>query len=150
MKKLFFSLLLFSSTTLMAADLDISNAQIRVLPPGTKVTSITFDVKNNSSSDVAIISVSGNFAKSFELHTMGMDNGKMEMKKADRIILPKKATTTFKKGGYHVMVFEPKEDIVEGKEYALTLFLENKKSLSVNVIGKKPFGEPKEEHHGHH
>lgn len=150
MKKILFVLSMILSLSIMAADIDVKNAEIRVMPPKSKVTAITFDLKNTTSKDIALVSAAGDFAGTFEIHTMGMDNGKMEMKKLDKIVLKKNSTTEFKKGGYHIMVFDPKADIAEGKEYSLTLHFDNKKTVVVKAVGKKPFEEAASEHHGHH
>jgi copper(I)-binding protein len=139
MKSFFLALSLLLTFSVYGADIVVSNAQIRVLPPGSKVTAIIFDLKNNTAKDIQLTSVDGDFAETFELHTMGMENGKMQMKKLNSIVLKKKSSTEFEKQGYHIMVFNPKADIQEGKEYNLKLHFDNKKELTIKVVGKKPF-----------
>ena len=139
MKQLFVIISLLLTFSVFAADIEPSKALVRVLPPGSKVTAITFNLKNNTNKDILLTSVKGDFAETFELHTMGMEKGKMQMKKLENIPLKKNAVTDFEKQGYHIMVFNPKADIQENKEYNLKLHFDNKKELVIKVIGKKPF-----------
>lgn len=139
MKIILLILFLLTSSSLYAAAITASNAIITVLPPGSQVTAITFDLKNNTQKDITLFAVSGDFADSFEIHTMGNENGKMKMKKLDQIILKKNSTTELKKGGNHIMVFDPKENIQENKTYNLTLHYDKNKKLNIKVVGKKTF-----------
>lgn len=139
MKLMLLILFLLTSSALYAASITASNAIITVLPPGSQVTAITFDLKNNTSKDITLFAVSGDFADSFEIHTMGNENGKMRMKKLDQLILKKNSTTELKKGGNHIMVFDPKENIKENKTYSLTLHYDKNKKLNIKVRGKKTF-----------
>lgn len=147
MKLFFLFSLIFMSFSLFASEIEISNAFIKALPPGTSVTSITFDLKNNTKKDIILKSVNGTFADAFEIHTMSMKNSTMQMKKVDQIVLKKQSTTELKSGGYHIMVFDPKSNIVDEKEYSLTLHFEKRKDLVIKIIGKKPFEDTNHEHH---
>lgn len=131
MKFIFFTLLtLFSSTTVLAKDLIIENAEIRVLPTK-NTTAATMKITNNSKINYKLIKVEGNFAKTFELHTMGKVDGMMKMRKIDSIDVLANTAIELKSGGLHLMIFDLNDFLKENTEYEMKLHFEPKKIMSV-------------------
>lgn len=133
MKKIILVLGLFLSFNLLAADIDVIDAQIKPTLPGSEVTAIFAKIKNNSSKDVKLVKVTSDFSEVMELHTMEMNGGKMVMRPVDSILLKSKSTTELKSGGLHIMVFKLKNPIAEGKSLNAKLILDNKKEISFSM-----------------
>ena len=136
MKKILFMLLLIVSFNLFAeSDIEVKDAQIKSTPPGMLVTAAFMKIINHSNKDLYLLKVEGDFAKTFELHTMAMDEGKMVMRPVEKILLKKKSTTELKSGGLHIMIFDVNKPIVSANDYALKLVLDNNKTISIKMRG---------------
>jgi len=130
------ALSLLSLSTQALTDIEVKNATIRVLPPGAPVTSMAMDIRNNLDKDIKLVSVSGDFAKTFELHTMDMANGMMKMRKVDFIEIKKKSMAQLKSGGHHIMVFGLKAPVKDTQKYSIALKFEKHAEITVEAIGK--------------
>lgn len=136
MKKIFLMLLLIASFNLFAEnEIEVKDALIKSTPPGMLVTAAFMKIINHSNKDLYLLKVEGDFAKTFELHTMSMDEGKMVMRPVEKILLKKKSTTELKSGGLHIMIFDVNKPIVAGNDYTLKLILDNKKNTSIKLRG---------------
>lgn len=136
MKKILFMLLLIVSFNLFAeSDIEVKDAQIKSTPPGMLVTAAFMKIINHSNKDLYLLKVEGDFAKTFELHTMAMDEGKMVMRPVEKILLKKKSTTELKSGGLHIMIFDVNKPIVSANDYALKLVLDSNKTISIKMRG---------------
>ena len=136
MKKILFMLLLIVSFNLFAeSDIEVKDAQIKSTPPGMLVTAAFMKIINHSNKDLYLLKVEGDFAKTFELHTMAMDEGKMVMRPVEKILLKKKSTTELKSGGLHIMIFDVNKPIVTANDYALKLVLDSNKTISIKMRG---------------
>ena len=136
MKKILFVLVWSISFGVFAEnEIEVKEARIKATPPGMVVTAAFMKIINHSKKDLNLLKVEGEFAKTFELHTMEMNGGKMVMRPVEKILLKKKSTTELKSGGLHIMIFDVKNPIVSEDEYSLKLFLDNKKTISVKMKG---------------
>lgn len=128
--KLFLAVLITFNTSLFANELIIENAEIKVLPTKS-TTAATMTIKNSGSTAYKLIKVEGNFAKNFELHTMGKVDGMMKMRKLDFIEIPAKSDVELKSGGLHLMIFELNDLLNVGSFYNIKLHFEPKKTMDV-------------------
>ena len=147
MKKLILLLALTFTLKTFAADLEVSNAKIKVLPSKSKVTAIYLDIKNNSDKDISLKSVSGPFAEEFELHTMEMKNGMMKMKKVDDILIQKKSTTKLESGGLNIQLFELKAPVKRDNEYEIELTFSNDHKIKTKAVGISSVENKSHSHH---
>ncbi|MGB0223544.1 MULTISPECIES: copper chaperone PCu(A)C [unclassified Marinobacterium] len=108
MKKLLIASLLTS--TLAQAEVEISDARVRAVPPGQKMTGAFMDIKN-SGADLQVVSAESSISKVVELHTHIKDGEVMRMRKIPAIDLPANSTTHLKPGGLHVMFIGLKEPL---------------------------------------
>lgn len=138
MKKLFTAILLSLSLNLFAAtDIEIQNPRIRLTPPGMNITAMFLKIVNHSDKDLKVVKVTGDFAGTFELHTMEMLDGQMKMRQVDSIELKKKSTTELKPGGLHIMIFDVKKPLSVGETHKLKFILDNKSEVEVNAKVEK-------------
>lgn len=129
MKKMILTLIALSSFNLFAADIEIQDARIRPTFPGMSVTAIYMKIKNNSTKDIRLTKITGDFAPTFELHNMEMSEGKMVMRPVDSILIKGHSTTELKSGGLHVMVFDAPKPIQKTKVYGAKLTFDNKEEI---------------------
>lgn len=127
MKKIFLLIATFTlSLNLFAKDLIVVNPEIKVLPTKS-TTAATMTIKNTSKIDYKLVRVEGNFAKTFEMHTMGKVDGMMKMRKLDNIEIKANSEVELKSGGMHLMIFELNDLLKENSEYEIKLHFEPKK-----------------------
>ena len=105
--------------------------------PGTNngVMYIT-NVKNTSKIKDELIGVSTPIANLSEIHSMKKIDGMMKMRKISSIELPSNEMVSVKKGnknGYHIMLFDLKNNLKYGDNFIAVLHFKNAKSLKVNV-----------------
>lgn len=127
MKTIIFVLLLITSLNLYAADLKITDAKIRLVPPTSTVSALFMKVENKSNEKISITSIESNLAEKVELHNMIMEDGSMQMRPVDKIVLNAKSSTELKRGGLHVMFINLKKPLKEGETHSLKINLSNKK-----------------------
>ena len=122
MKSLIPAILLASSLS-QAADLEISEARARAVPPTANISAAFMDVHNNASTPVAIVNAESSVAQSVELHSNSLTNGKMQMRRIEQIDLPAKETTQLQPGGLHIMLIGLNQPLVEGSTIDLSIQL---------------------------
>ncbi len=130
MKKLLIASLLTS--TLAQADVEISDARVRAVPPGQKMTGAFMDIKN-SGADLKVVSAESSISKVVELHTHIKDGDVMRMRKVPAIELPANSTTHLKPGGLHVMFIGLKETLKIDQKIDLQLNFSDGSSQSLEV-----------------
>lgn len=130
-----FSILSFNLFAM--TDVDIKNPTIKLPPPGMEVTAIFLKITNRSEKDLKIIKASGDFAETFELHTMEMNAGKMSMRPVASIDVKKNSSTELTSKGLHIMVFDLKKPLKEGEIHKLKLTLDDKTEMEINAIVRK-------------
>ncbi|GAB5379987.1 MAG: copper chaperone PCu(A)C [Aliiglaciecola sp.] len=130
------------------AEVTVSDAVVRVLPPGIPNTSAYFTIKNNGDKDVALVSANTDVATSAELHAHIMTGEMMSMQKQDQVIVPAGQSIEFAPGGLHVMIFGLKASLKEGQMVKINLITSDNQSISLQAKAVKP-GEEKQQHHHH-
>ncbi len=126
------ALLFFLSATdlLIASELTFEKAEIRVLPTK-NLTAATVTIKNLSDKKFKLIKVEGNFAKTFEIHTMEKIDGIMKMRTLENLEIPPKSSIELKSGGLHLMIFELNDLLKKDSTYTMNLFFEPNKVEAV-------------------
>jgi hypothetical protein len=128
------------------AQVEVSDAYVRGLPPGQQVTAAFLHLLNRGSQAVALESVVSNVASRVEIHTHIERDGMMRMQKLDRITLPVGELFSFRPGGYHLMLFGLKQTLHAEDKVELTLRFSSGQQLSLSV----PVRSVLDEHHHHH
>ncbi|GAA6184902.1 copper chaperone PCu(A)C [Aliiglaciecola sp. 2_MG-2023] len=130
-----------------SANIKISDATVRLLPPTVPNTAAYFKIQNTSNKDVVLVSASTDIAEKAELHAHVMENGMMSMQQQEQIKIPAGETVAFKPGGLHVMIFGLKKPLSENQRVLITLVSEDQKTIQVEAKAVMP---GKEKSHSHH
>lgn len=120
-----------------AAEVQVSDAYVRAVPPGQPNSAAFMTLANTGSSDRQLVAARGDVARSVELHTHTMHEGMMQMRQVERIELPANSEVTLQPGGLHVMLIGLKQELEPGQEIAFELLFRDGSSLAVTVPVKK-------------
>jgi copper(I)-binding protein len=151
MKKIFIALIIAASllaactpatksdATVIQNGIEISQVKV-LLPGGNSMGGMNMDsslaafmqIKNTSSSDDQLAGVSADFADA-SLHETKMDGTTMSMNEISSIDLPAGGTVELKSGGYHIMLMNPKKNMMVGDTVTLTLEFKNAGKISINA-----------------
>lgn len=72
-------------------------------------------------------------AGSVEIHTAGMEEGVMRMRRLEGLDIPAGETVTMAPGGYHIMIIDIEEPIEVGTTVPLTLTFETSGSVTIDA-----------------
>ncbi|MBC3767536.1 copper chaperone PCu(A)C [Neptunicella marina] len=138
---------LFSTTA--AATIEISDATVRLLPPGVKNTSAYFTINNSDKTDCIIVAAQTDIAARTELHAHMMHNNMMHMMKQESVTLKAGEQLQFQPGGLHLMLFDLKQPLKEDQQVMLTLIMQDGQKIEFSAVVKRP-GAQKMSQHQHH
>lgn len=114
----------------------ITDVWVRPTNPGQEVGAAYMTL--TSANDTNLVSIESDASNSVEIHNMTMENGVMKMRMLET--LPLKAGVAYKltPGGFHLMLFDLKNPLTEGKEVNFVMTFKNKnKTLSTQKIKAK-------------
>lgn len=83
----------------------VSQAQIRELLPGKKMTSAYFTLTNNTAEPVTLSGAQSSAAKAIEMHTLQMKGEQMRMRPLETVQVEPGDSVSFISGGHHLMLF---------------------------------------------
>ena len=83
-----------------------ANEAFVVVPPGGRDVTLGGAVLEAGASDVSVTGVSTPIAGRVELHTMSMQDGRMQMRPLDALDIPAGERRTLARGGDHLMLFD--------------------------------------------
>lgn len=121
MKKLWFGLLLLASVTANAA-VKIDQAWARATAPGQAVGGVF--LKITSDKPAVLKAASCDCAAEVQIHESYLENGIARMKQRQNVVLPAGKAVEFKPGGLHIMLFDLKLPLKEGKQLVVDLTVE--------------------------
>lgn len=157
---MFRSLSLFAAIALTSAaacageaiDIAVSDAFVRLPPPGQTV-SAAFMTLSNGGEARKLIKAESPVAGSVELHNHIHDKGIMRMRQVTAIDLPAKGKASLQPGGYHIMLIGLKAPLQDGQKVPLTLTFDDGSSKAVSAPVQRPQAAkmaPPAEHMHHH
>lgn len=115
-------LLCLVASLAQAADVAVKDAWARATVPAQKVSGAFMELK--SGKGATLVGASSTVAGSVEVHEMKMSGDMMKMREVPRLKLPAGKTVTLKPGGYHIMLFELKQQLQAGERVPLKLEIE--------------------------
>lgn len=133
MKTFIVLMTLVSFPAFSASKILIKDASIRLSPPGSVTTAAYAMITNHLDHDVELVSIEGDFAKTFELHNMEMQGGVMRMRKMASIPVKKHESVELKSGGLHIMIFDLKKPLNPNEKYNLKFNFSNKEKIEVQA-----------------
>jgi len=117
------------------AAVDVSDAWARATVPGQSGTGAF--MKLNAPSGARLVGVATPAAGVAEVHEMKMEGSTMKMRAVPALELPARQAVELKPGGYHVMLMDLKQPLVNGSSLPLVLSFEDargaKSSLQLSV-----------------
>ena len=124
------------------ADVDVNGAWVRSTVPGQMGTGAF--MKITARTGTQLVGVSSPVAGVGEVHEMKMDGDIMKMRPIPMLDLPAGKTVELKSGGYHVMLMDLKQPIMNGSKVPLVLIfkdakgVQSKLELSVSASAMAP------------
>lgn len=131
----------------------VDDGHVRETIPGTQVSSAYFTIENNSSNEVALISVSSDISDKIELHQHSMNNGMMKMAQVSKISVDANGQTILQPFGLHVMIFNLKAALKAGEQVTFTLTFDDESQFDITLpivsIKNQVIGQSKQHSHQH-
>ena len=142
-KKIISAALIFISNATFA-ELQITNATVRLLPPSVPNTSAYFTVRNTGDQDITLIGGQTKIASKAELHNHIMHGDVMRMEKQNAVVVPAGKTLIFAPGGLHMMIFGLTESLNKSQTVTLNLLTQDGQQIRFDAIVVSP------NQHSHH
>ena len=135
-----------------AGELHIEHPWSREMPAVAPTAAAYFVLHNQGTEADRLLSVSTPHAGKAELHEHSHADGLMKMQQVQNVAIPAGGAVKFAPMGYHVMLFNLKQQAKDGERFALTLTFEKAGAVEVQVAVQKdaPAGEKTHgEEHAH-
>jgi len=136
MKRITFAALIFAALPVMA-QVTVKDPWVPATVPAMKATGAFMQI--TSAQDARLVEVKSPVAGIIEIHESTMDKGVMKMRALpDGLDLPAGKAVELKRGGYHVMMMDLKQQMKEGDTVPLTLVIEGKDKKRTTIEVKAP------------
>ncbi|OLU32516.1 hypothetical protein BVH03_07575 [Pseudomonas sp. PA15(2017)] len=131
--------------------LHIDHPWSREMPPVAPTAAAYFVVHNKGDADDRLLTVQTPVAGKAEIHEHAHVGGMMKMQQVQTVVIPAGGEVKFAPMGYHVMLFNLKQQAQAGDRFPLTLTFEKAGPVTVEVAVQKdePAAEGGHEHKGH-
>lgn len=131
-----------------AGELHIDHPWSREMPPVAPTAAAYFVVHNKGDQDDRLLAIETPVAGKAEIHEHAHVGGMMKMQQVPNVVIPAGGEVKFAPMGYHVMLFDLKQQAKDGDRFPLTLTFEKAGQVQVEVAVQKD--EPAAaEHHQH-
>lgn len=127
---------LMASSFYAVADIKVTEAWVRLLPPMSKMTAAYMTIQTDKAD--RLIGASSNIAKVVEIHQSKIDNGVMSMQQVEGINLPENKPVKLKPQGYHLMVMGLFKPLLESESYVFTLEFEKAGLMDIKIPARNP------------
>ena len=128
------------------AEVTVTDATVRLLPPSVPNTAAYFSIQNSSDTSQTLIGASADFATKAEIHNHVLMNDMMSMQQQSEVVLKPGESVQFSPGGLHIMLFGLKQPLREGQSVSFSL--QTKEGESISIIAN--VARPKPSSHSHH
>ncbi|MDP9942077.1 copper(I)-binding protein [Pseudomonas sp. 3400] len=131
--------------------LHIDHPWSREMPPVAPTAAAYFVVHNKGSEADRLLAVSSPVAGKAELHEHVHADGVMKMQQVQDVAIPAGGEVKFEPMGYHVMLFDLKQQAKDGERFPLTLTFEKAGKVEVDVAVQQdaPAGHDHGDAHDH-
>ncbi len=130
--------IMFASASYAEAQIIVSDAWIRELPPGSSVTAGYMMIENLGNTDDKLTGINSTFAGHAGIHTTQIDdNGIARMEMLDELIIPAGTKVVLEPGGKHIMLTDITQPVKKGDALKLELMFEGagRKEIYMKVRG---------------
>lgn len=132
--KLIAAFVLLMVASAVKADVQVSGLRVKSPIPGQTVSAGYFDITNNDSRDVSLLSVSSNEAQRVEMHTHSMKDGMMSMHALESVMIKAGEKVSFSEGGHHLMIFDADTKSLFGGDMDIVFELSDGSRLEVTAV----------------
>jgi copper(I)-binding protein len=133
-----FVLLCSLVTGVIYAEVIVTDATVRLLPPGVPNTAAYFSIQNSSDTTQILIGASADFATKAEIHNHIMVNDMMRMEQQSEVVINPGQSVQFAPGGLHIMLFGLKQPLSEGESVAISLQTKDGESIIISAKVARP------------
>ncbi|PQO97318.1 hypothetical protein C5614_14290 [Massilia phosphatilytica] len=123
-------------STAAFAQVTVGDPWIRATVPAQKTAGAFMQLRSPKAT--RLVEVQSPVAGRAEVHQMAMEGQTMRMQKVDGIDLPAGQSVNLSSGGYHVMLFDLKQQLKEGEQVPLTLTFVGADKKRENVTVQVP------------
>ncbi|MFK8042323.1 copper chaperone PCu(A)C [Congregibacter sp.] len=135
------------SASIAAETLQLSNAWVRAMPPGQKMTAAYFQVRNPSASAITIKGVSSS-AGMASLHETRLEGGRSTMQPVNTLTIEAEGVIELEPGGLHIMLMGLQSTPAEGDTVPVCLQTnEGESCTDAQVRRAAPEAKSKHDHH---
>jgi copper(I)-binding protein len=118
-------------------NLRIEDAWIAEAPPVSKVMVAYMTLHNSGQQDMEIITASSDMYSSIEFHETVHENGMARMIRHNSLKIPAYSKIELKRGGAHLMLFNPVSPLKAGDTVTIKLITSNNTEKTTTVAVKK-------------
>jgi|TARA_B110000902_G_scaffold171839_1_gene195586 hypothetical protein len=133
-----FVLLCSLVTGVIYAEVIVTDATVRLLPPSVPNTAAYFSIQNSSDTTKILIGASAAFATKAEIHNHIMVNDMMRMEQQSEVVINPGQSVHFAPGGLHIMLFGLKQPLSEGESVAISLQTKDGESIIISAKVARP------------
>lgn len=112
---------------------EVDEARILEASPGVPVQAGYATLRNRGSGELGLTGADSAEFGRIEFHAMEQGAVGMRMRRVERPTVPSGGSLVFAPGGLHLMLFQPRRELLEGREVALTLHC-GQDSLAVRFV----------------
>lgn len=135
-----------------ADGLKIEHVWARALPPNAPAAAVYLTISNSGEAD-RLLSARTPAAERAEMHSTRQEGELLKMVSEQSVEIPAGQKLVFAPGGRHLMLMGPRQPLVAGEHFELTLVFEKagERELRVDIREQAPsHGQPGHEHAHHH
>jgi copper(I)-binding protein len=133
-----------------AAELEISGAWIRALPPTQPTTAAYLSIANTGPDTVLVTGAGSEIAGRVEIHTTREVDGLSRMQQLEALELAPGERLSLAPGGTHLMLMELERMPAPGETFELCLELAQSDRICTEAEVRKSAGDNSGHHHHHH
>jgi copper(I)-binding protein len=120
------------------AEVTVTDATVRLLPPGVPNTAAYFSIQNSSDTDQILIGASADFATKAEIHNHILVDDMMRMQQQSEVVIKAGETVQFAPGGLHIMLFGLKQPLKEGQSVKISVQTQDGESIIITANVARP------------
>jgi periplasmic copper chaperone A len=113
--------------------LQINDPWVREAPPVAEVLAAFMIIKNPSSTEKVLTTVTAPAFDTVEIHRMIMDDGMMKMQAQPQLVIAANSERVLKPGGFHLMLIGRKQPLKAGDKVELTLKFADGEEMTIKA-----------------
>lgn len=123
--------LLSINNSVVADHIIVKGAWLPEAAPVARVMAAYMDISNHGKQTSFITRVTSPQFEKVEIHSMSHKGGMMQMEKQDKLEIPAGNTVSLEPGGFHMMLFKPKQWYKDGSKITLHITLDGKETFKI-------------------